>query len=208
MPAATPRPGSRLADAFAFAAEIHAHDTRKGGAIPYVSHLLIVSGLVLEDGGTEDEGMAALLHDAAEDHGGEPMLAEIAERFGPRVADVVRGCSDSLRAEGAVKEAWGPRKRRYLEHLRDTDDEGVLRVSCADKLHNARTVLEDFRDVGDDLWSRFSAGGEHQLWYYRELSAIFSARRPASTVTRALAGVVGALELEMDAAGAGSVGAG
>ena len=164
--------GARFRDALAYAAEQHQHQRRKGGDIPYVAHLLGVASLVLEDGGSEDEAIAALLHDAVEDQDIAP--AEIAERFGSTVARIVEGCTDS---DDWPKPPWRPRKEQFLERLR-TQDPDVLRVVLADKLHNARATLWDYRLRGEELWRIFHGGMEGTLWYYREALAIFRERHP------------------------------
>ena len=166
--------GARFVEALGFAARLHAGQVRKGTGIPYVSHLLAVAGLVLEDGGDEDEAIAALLHDAAEDQGGTAVLDEIRERFGDRVAAIVRGCSDPLEQP---KPPWRPRKETYLRLLRSAPPD-VLRVALADKVHNARSVLADLRTLGPALWARFNAPRDDQLWYFRALVDLFGRRYP------------------------------
>jgi (p)ppGpp synthase/HD superfamily hydrolase len=166
--------GERFEDALRFAAVTHRTQARKGSGIPYVGHLLGVCSLVIEDGGSEDEAIAALLHDAAEDQGGERMLAEIRTRFGDHVADIVAACSDTFETP---KPPWQQRKQIYIDHL-DRQPEAVLRVSLADKLFNARAVLRDYLLVGDDVWSRFRAGRDGQLWYYRQLADRFAKLLP------------------------------
>jgi (p)ppGpp synthase/HD superfamily hydrolase len=160
---------SRFEEALVLATRLHARQKRKDKNLPYVSHLLAVTALVLEDGGDEDEAIAALLHDAVEDQGGLPTLDEIRQRFGERVAAIVEGCSDSF---VQPKPPWRVRKQDYLDHLR-TASPSVRRVSLADKLHNARTILADLRQDGDDVWTRFNGGKEGSLWYYRSLLEIF-----------------------------------
>ena len=160
----------------AYALELHARQARKGTTIPYLSHLMTVSSLVLEDGGTEDEAIAALLHDGPEDQGGRATLDEIQRRFGPRIAALVEGLSDTMETE---KPPWRARKAAYLDRLKD-EQASVRRISLADKLHNLRTVAADLDDVGEHLWSRFNAGREDQAWYYRELLAVFEDARPPS----------------------------
>jgi (p)ppGpp synthase/HD superfamily hydrolase len=155
----------RFEDAFKYAFELHVRQTRKGGDVPYISHLLGVTALVLEDGGDEDEAIAALLHDAVEDQGGKETRKEIHRRFGDRVARIVDGCTD---ADETPKPPWRDRKLRYVEHIRHATPE-VRRVSLADKLHNARTILRDFRRYGNEVWDRFTGGKEGTLWYYRAL---------------------------------------
>ena len=138
----------RFTRAVDYAREVHAGDTRKGTTIPYLSHLLAVAALVLEHGGSEDQTIAALLHDAAEDHGGHAQLARIRTAFGDHVAALVEACSDSLVDEAAAKEDWWSRKVGYLRRLRGEDPEAAV-VSGADKLHNARAVLGDYRELGE-----------------------------------------------------------
>ena len=152
---------------------------RKATSIPYVSHLFAVCGLVLEDGGTEDEAIAALLHDGPEDQGGEVVLDEVRARFGPEVAAIVAGLSDALPSAGEEKSPWRLRKEGYLRHLREASP-SVLRVSLADKLHNARSILVDRRADGEAVWARFNAGRAEQAWYYGELLGIFERRLPGS----------------------------
>jgi (p)ppGpp synthase/HD superfamily hydrolase len=160
---------SRFQDALVYATQVHAAQLRKGTPIPYVSHILIVTGIVLENGGDEDEAIAALLHDAVEDQGGEARLADIRARFGDRVGDIVLGCSDSTTRP---KPAWEGRKRRYLTHL-STASASERLVSAADKLANARAILADYREMGDAVWGRFNASRDQILWYYRELVQAF-----------------------------------
>jgi len=155
--------------ALAYAAEVHAHQKRKGTEIPYVSHLLAVGSLVLEHGGTENEAIAALLHDAGEDQGGLDRLAEISEKFGEEVAGIVAGCTDDVNEK---KAEWRVRKERYLDHLPKATD-SVRLVSCADKTHNARAIVSDLRMMGDAVFSRFNGGKEGTLWYYRALADVF-----------------------------------
>jgi (p)ppGpp synthase/HD superfamily hydrolase len=179
----------RFEDALQFAAVTHRSQVRKGSGIPYVGHLLGVCSLVIEDGGDEDEAIAALLHDAAEDRGGAEMLDEIRRRFGDQVAGIVAACSDTCESP---KPPWRARKESYLEHL-DDQPESVLRVSLADKLFNARAILRDYLVVGDDLWARFQSGRDGQLWYYRKLADRFMTLRPGRMAGE-LAAVVGDLE--------------
>jgi (p)ppGpp synthase/HD superfamily hydrolase len=124
-----------------------------------------VASVVGENGGTEDEVVAALLHDAPEDQGGEARLRDIRDRFGARVAEIVDGCTDTYETP---KPPWRERKERYLAHLADASG-SVRLVSSADKLHNARTVLSDYRLIGEDLWTRFNGEKEGTLWYYRAI---------------------------------------
>jgi (p)ppGpp synthase/HD superfamily hydrolase len=159
------------------AEEVHGRLRRTGTEIPYMAHLLVVTGLVLEDGGDEDQAIAAMLHDSVEDGGGKPLLERIEHTFGRRVAEIVAGCSDSI--DDNAEESWIERKRHYLEHLREIGDDGVLRVSLADKVHNARSIVRDYRREGHALWERFTqkTAGE-QLWYYGGLLEFYERRRP------------------------------
>ena len=157
----------RYADAVAYAAGVHSAQRRKGTSVPYISHLLGVSSLVLEAGGDEDLAIAALLHDAAEDHGGEARLTDIVERFGDRVAVIVRECSDCLLAEGQEKPDWETRKQRHLARLTTASDDTLV-VWTADKVHNARSLVTDVLLHGMDELAKFQAPPERILWYYRE----------------------------------------
>lgn len=177
----------RFVDALAHAFELHQEQFRKQTEIPYISHLMSVSALVLEDGGDEDEAIAALLHDAIEDQG--VAREEIAARFGDRVAEMVAGCTD---AWTRPKPPWRERKEAYLRRLGDADA-SVVRVSLADKLHNARAILLDYRRDGDGLWKRFSAGPGEQLWYYHSLLEIYR-RRSDSPLVAELARAIDELE--------------
>ncbi|HEY7246990.1 MAG TPA: HD domain-containing protein [Xanthobacteraceae bacterium] len=171
----------RFDRALLYATHVHGGQVRKGTSTPYVAHLLAVSATVLEYGGDEDLAIAALLHDSVEDQGGKGRLEDVRNRFGDRVAGVVAACSDSLAdtAKGERKADWQKRKEAYLAHL-DTADEDVLRVSLADKVHNARAILRDLRkpDVGESIWSRFSQPRERMIWYYRALAEKFRKRWP------------------------------
>jgi (p)ppGpp synthase/HD superfamily hydrolase len=160
---------ARFEEAVVYAVRLHAQQKRKGTEIPYASHLFAVASLVLEDGGDEDQAIAALLHDAAEDQGGRPTLEEIRRRFGDRVAAIVLGCTDS---EIEPKPPWRARKEAYVAHLRNAPRD-VLCVSVADKLHNARSILSDLKRHGGGLWSRFSGGRDGVLWYYRTLVRVY-----------------------------------
>lgn len=182
----------RFDRAVLFAIELHRSQLRKGTEIPYVTHLFAVCSLVLEDGGTEDEAIAALLHDGPEDQGGEAVLDAIRARFGPAVAEMVGGLSDAMPAPGEEKAPWRTRKEAYLRHLAGAP-ETVLRVSLADKLHNARSMEVDLDTDGEAIWSRFNAGRDEQAWYYGELLAIFERRLPRSRNLPELRRVIGEL---------------
>lgn len=158
--------------ALLFASGLHQLQCRKGTNVPYISHLMAVSALVLEAGGDEDLAIAALLHDAPEDQGGEATLENIRQLFGDRVADVVRECTDTLERP---KPPSRQRKALYLEHLKKASHEALL-VSAADKLHNARAILSDHRSSGDEVFSLFNVGKDEQLRYYRELVTVLRQR--------------------------------
>ncbi len=162
----------KFEEALAYAAGLHARQVRKGTDIPYISHLMAVAGIALEHGADEDTAIAALLHDAIEDQGGDPTRREIRRRFGERVADIVSGCTD---AETIPKPPWRERKEKYVEHIRHANDGAVLLVSAADKLHNARSILIDYRTEGDKVWERFNGGKKGALWYYGALVEAFRA---------------------------------
>lgn len=159
----------RFEEALVYATQLHAKQKRKGTDIPYVAHLLTVAALVLEQGGDEDQAIAALLHDAIEDQGGLPTQKEIQKRFGDRVTSIVVGCTD---ADTFPKPPWRERKEKYIAHIKTAPIE-VRRVSMADKLHNARSVLIDFRQMGHQVWERFRGGKEGTLWYYRSMIEAF-----------------------------------
>lgn len=159
---------TRFEEALVYALEIHGQQKRKGKPTPYIAHLLAVTALVIEDGGDEDQAIAALLHDAPEDQGGARTLAEIRSRFGEHVADIVHGCTDSYEMP---KPPWRKRKEDYLAHLPHAS-EAVQRVSLADKLHNSRSILSDLLR-GEHVWERFRGGKSGTLWYYRSLLDIY-----------------------------------
>lgn len=190
--------GSRFDTALAYARLAHDGQVRKGTAVPYVAHLLAVAATVLEYGGDEDLAIAGLLHDAVEDQGGLPRLADIRARFGERVARIVLACSDSQEADGGAKPPWRQRKLAYLRHL-ETADRDVLQVSLADKIHNARSILRDLRTpaVGTGVWGRFSASPADTVAYYAALAAVFRRRLPGQLadeldeITRAIAADAG-----------------
>jgi (p)ppGpp synthase/HD superfamily hydrolase len=164
----------RFNDALTYASSKHRTQTRKGTRIPYIAHLLGVTAIVLEAGGDEDQAIAALLHDAVEDQGGLKTLEEIRNLFGDRVAQTVRECSDSESEDPDKKPSWHQRKQAYLAHLAVASPDALL-VSLADKLHNARAILFDYRALGDNLWTRFNreATKTDQLRYYRALVSAF-----------------------------------
>jgi (p)ppGpp synthase/HD superfamily hydrolase len=155
----------RFDEAFRYAHEAHAAQTRKGTGSPYVSHLMGVTSLVLDDGGNEDEAIAALLHDAAEDHGGRDRLEDIRGRFGDVVAKIVEDCTDSW---AEPKEPWLERKQAYIQHARHLAASS-LRVSAADKVHNAYAILRDLRNFGERVFERFHATPDDVVAYYESL---------------------------------------
>ncbi len=176
---------ARFEDAVSYAAKAHADQVRKGSGVPYVAHLLGVAALVLEDRGGEDEAIAALLHDAVEDQGGPTRLEDIRGRFGEPVAEIVEGCSDSIREEGQPKADWWERKCAHLDHLAHVGGDlaaPLLRVSMADKLSNLRATVRDAGLNGDGFWKVFRQGAASQLWYYGRMNDIFRARCPESTM--------------------------
>ncbi|MHB1037991.1 MAG: HD domain-containing protein [Pirellulales bacterium] len=183
---------SRFEEALVYAARLHADQQRKGSGVPYVAHLLGVASIALENGAGEDEAIAALLHDAIEDQGGAATREEIRRRFGEVVVAIVDGCTDS---DTQPKPPWRQRKEAYLAHLR-TAGPSVRLVSAADKLHNARAILWDYRLEGEALWRRFKGGREGSLWYYWSLIAVY--RQAGSTpLVEELDRVVSEIEREV-----------
>ena len=168
----------RFIDALEFAAKKHRRQNRKGTTVPYVSHLLSVAGLVLESGGDEDLAIAGLLHDAVEDAegiSGEEMSVLIRSEFGDRVANIVDGCSDAKSSPGGSKPPWKSRKEAYIEHLKSASND-VLRVSIADKVHNARSIATDQDRFGEEVWTRFTSTSGESRWYYTSLRDIYKER--------------------------------
>jgi (p)ppGpp synthase/HD superfamily hydrolase len=173
----------RFIQAVDYARQIHT-GWRKGTHVPYMAHLLGVASLVMGESGhvpfavTEDMVIAALLHDAVEDEGGLPRLQDIEAKFGKDVAKIVEGCTDSSEVDSDKKQEWGVRKEAYIKRLREEPDEseGTLLVSAADKLYNARAILEDYREVGAEVWKRFKRGRDQQLWYFDELIKVYEER--------------------------------
>jgi (p)ppGpp synthase/HD superfamily hydrolase len=156
---------ARFDEAFQYAHEVHRAQTRKGTSSPYIGHLMGVASIVLDDGGTEDEAIAGLLHDAAEDHGGRERLSDIRSRFGDAVARIVEDCTDSW---DMPKKPWVERKQAYVRHAR-TLPASSLRVSAADKVHNSYAILRDLRNSGEAVWARFSATPDDIVAYYEGL---------------------------------------
>ncbi len=187
----------RFADALVYAAQVHEGHSRKGGAqVPYLAHLMSVAALVLENGGDEEQAIAALLHDAIEDQGDRTSPAELRERFGERVTRIVEACSDT---DQKPKPPWLGRKQAYIERMQDEPDE-VLLVVLADKVHNARSTIADLRVHGDATWRKFGGTVDQQLWYYRSLSELFVRRLPGP-----LSDELARLVAEMEGLAAGSI---
>lgn len=191
---------TRFTQAVDYARQIHV-GTRKGTDVPYMAHLLGVASLVMGETGhvpfavTEDMAIAALLHDAVEDEGGLPRLHDIEAKFGKEVAEIVEGCTDSFEVVSDKKQEWGLRKASYIKRLREEPDEseGTLLVSAADKLYNARAILEDYKQIGAEVWKRFKRGRDQQLWYFEELIRVYEARCPGWLIVQELKRVVAEL---------------
>ena len=164
-----PKLSNRFEQALVYAAQVHENQVRKGSDIPYLSHLLSVAALVLEDGGDEDEAIAGLLHDAVEERGSLEIREAILVQFGERVASIVDACTESCTIP---KPPWRDRKLRYIEQMRHASP-SVLRVSMADKLHNARSILADRDREGEAVWDKFKGGKAGTLWFYRSLLEIY-----------------------------------
>jgi GTP pyrophosphokinase len=160
----------RFADAPTYAAALHADQTRKVSGEPYIAHLLAVAAIVMENGGNEEESIAALLHDAVEDQGGQTTLDEIRRRFGPTIAEIVEGCSEVF-ASPDRKPPWRERKEEHIARLRGASA-SVRLVVAADKLHNAQSLLREYRRRGESLWTFFRGGRDGTLWYYRAVADV------------------------------------
>jgi (p)ppGpp synthase/HD superfamily hydrolase len=172
QPRQTTQLTSRFDDAVTFARFIHIAQSNKGTTIPYLAHVMGVASIVLEMEGTEDEAIAALLHDTIEDGGGVAIEIAIRAQFGDEVARIVRACTDT---EEKPKPPWRKRKQDYLDSIPHKQPDELM-VSLADKVHNSRRVLDDYRAIGDEIWPRFKEGRDGQLWYYDALVAAFEAR--------------------------------
>lgn len=159
----------RFEDALIFAFRLHAAQVRKTSQVPFMAHLLAVAGIVLDHGGSEDEAIAALLHDAAEDQGGLEVLNSIGKKFGVIVARIVDGCTDTYEHP---KPPWKDRKEAYLNRLLD-EEKDVRFVSLADKVHNARSLILELRKGNDSVWDQFKGGKEGTLWYYNTLKEVY-----------------------------------
>jgi (p)ppGpp synthase/HD superfamily hydrolase len=182
----------RIDDAFAYAHAAHVAQVRKGTANPYIGHLMGVASIVIDDGGSEDEVIAALLHDAAEDAGGRDRLDDIRARFGDAVAKIVEDCTD---AWATPKPPWKERKQKYVEHARSLAAPS-LRVSAADKVHNAYAILRDLRNIGEKVWERFNATPDDVLAYYQSLVRSYRAAGGGKLVDE-LERIVRGIEREM-----------
>lgn len=182
----------RFLGAVSHAITIHSNDVRKGTAVPYATHLLGTCALVLADGGSEDEAIAALLHDSIEDHPESVTVGRIAEIYGERVATIVEGCTDTV-PDHAVDASWRQRKVAYLKRLRRASPD-VLRVALADKLDNARAILSDYRELGDAIWIRFGRGKSGQMWYYPALVQTFRDAGASGPMMEEFARVVSDIE--------------
>ncbi len=182
----------KLTMAFEMAAELHQGQVRKGSGEPFLSHVMGVAALVIRYGGTEDEAAGALLHDSAEDCGGETTLSRIRETLGPEIEAIVRGCSDSL---GSPKPPWRERKEAFIKSLRSASPSVIL-VSNCDKIYNLGAILDDYRIHGEELWGRFTGRKEGTLWYYRTLTGFYMKYHP-SAPARKLQRILEALEDEL-----------
>jgi GTP pyrophosphokinase len=182
----------RFDEAVRYARDVHADQLRKGGSVPYIAHLLGVASIVLDDGGSEDEAIAALLHDAAEDCGGRPRLEEVRSKFGGSVARIVEDCTDSWETP---KKPWAERKRAYAQHAR-TLAPSSLRVSVADKVHNTYALLRDLRNEGESVWGRFNARPDDIIAYYQSLVRSYREAGGGKLVDE-LARIVRGIEREM-----------
>jgi len=164
----------RFAEALQYAWELHRQQKRKMSQTPFFAHLMSVAGLVLDYGGSQQEAIAALLHDAVEDQGGLETLESIRRRFGQQVADIVEGCTDSFQQP---KPPWQERKEQFLARLAEASD-SVRLVCAADKIHNLRSLIREYRVHGEAVWSAFRGGREGTLWYYRTLLEVLGRGRP------------------------------
>ena len=172
---------SRLSSALALAVQAHDGQVRKGTTIPYIAHPMGVASIALDFGATENQAIAALLHDVLEDGG--PHYAPLIEaQFGAEVLALVQACTDGVPDASGMKADWGERKRAYLAHLAQAPAE-VLLVSGADKLHNARAIVSDLITIGPEVFKRFKAGRDGTLWYYRALADVFTQRRAPVAVS-------------------------
>ena len=180
------KPATYLTERFHLAVKYatfwHRHQVRKSTDLTYILHPLGVASLVLEAGGNEDEAIAALLHDVPEDCGGQVMLEEIEALFGPRVAEIVAGCSDTLVEDRGDKPDWRVRKQGHIDEIKASSDMGLHLVTAADKLHNARAIVTDLENDGSIVWNRFNAGQEDILWYYTEMLKVLKSKSVSKTI--------------------------
>lgn len=189
---------NRFADALNYCFLIHRNQYRKGKPTPYIAHLLSVSALVLEDGGDEDEAIAALLHDSLEDQPDKTSPEEISQRFGDRVYHLILSCTDTPSDyRGGPKPPWKQRKEKYLEHIRNGAD-GALRITLADKVHNLTELIVDYHQQGESLWQRFNAGKSDQVWLYHSLVSAFEQGGAAGPMFGKFKHLVSDFELLMD----------
>lgn len=166
----------RFEDALEFANQVHAEQKRKDSGAPYFAHVIGVAALVLEDGGSEEEAIAALLHDTAEDQGGQAMLEEVAERFGEKISRIVAECSDTL---VSPKPPWQARKEAHIQALHSAQPE-TIRIMLADKVYNSRNLLRGLLERGEMVWENFKGGRDGTIWYFKQMYAVFSRTRPSS----------------------------
>ena len=194
--------GDRYFKAIAYASEAHRDQVRKSTNIAYISHPLGVSALVLEVGGDEDQAIAGLLHDVAEDCGGEDRLLEINQLFGDRVSLIVRGCSDSLVASDVEKAPWLDRKKAHIEHLKFSDFDTLL-VTAADKTHNARAIATDIQSIGNKIWERFNKQATPKLilWYYNSIYEVLEDGGVTAALLNPLRTAIGVMENSIESDG-------
>ena len=180
------KPATYLTERFHLAVKYatfwHRHQVRKSTDLTYILHPLGVASLVLEAGGNEDEAIAALLHDVPEDCGGQVMLEEIEALFGPRVAEIVAGCSDTLVEDREDKPEWRVRKQGHIDEIKASSDMGLHLVTAADKLHNARAIVTDLQNDGSIVWNRFNATQDDILWYYTEMLKVLKSKSVSKTI--------------------------
>ncbi len=182
-------PSTRFSDALVYAAALHSEQRRKLSGEPYQAHLLAVAAIVMEYGGSEDEAIAALLHDAVEDQGGLATREEIRRRFGETIAASVDGCTDTA---DTPKPPWRERKEAFLARLQDAPAP-IRRVVAADKLHNGRSILREHRRLGEAMWTYFRGGRDGTLWYYRAVADSLK-RAERTPLVEDLEEVVGQME--------------
>jgi (p)ppGpp synthase/HD superfamily hydrolase len=196
---------SRFSSAIEYARHLHI-ERRKGTDIPYMAHLLGVAALVMAEAGhaailvTEDMVIAALLHDTVEDHGGMVRLEDVKQNFGSNVARMVEGLTDSFVEESDNKGPWRERKEAYIERLRNELPDVQL-ISAADKLYNAKAILDDYRMIGPKIWGRFKRGRDEQLWYFNTLLGMFKSSgggRIVNELERVVAELTSVSEYEGD----------